>query len=79
MSQPMLINPNLSKPFEIHCNAYGDCLVAVILQDGHTLSYEIHCLHEQEQVLGIYEKELLAMIHALSSWKHYLIGTPFII
>ena len=32
MSQPMLILPDLSKPFEIQCNAYGDCLSAIILQ-----------------------------------------------
>ena len=30
-------------------------------------------------MLGVYEKELLAVIHALSSWKHYLLGTPFIL
>ena len=29
--------------------------------------------------MGIYEKELLAVIHALDAWKHYLLGTPFII
>ena len=36
-------------------------------------------LHEQGRVFGNYEKELLAIIHALSSWKHYLLDTPFII
>ena len=33
-----------------------------------------HALH-----LGIYEKELLAVIHSLDAWKHYLLGTPFVI
>ena len=27
----------------------------------------------------MYEKELLAVIHALDSWKHYLLGTAFVI
>ena len=36
-------------------------------------------LHLEERMLGIYEKELLAVMHALDSWKHYLLGNPFII
>ena len=67
MSQRMLTLPNLSKPFEIHCDACGDCLGAILLQDGHANAYESHQLHEQEGALGIYEKELLAGIHALCS------------
>ena len=80
LSQPMLILLDLSKPFEIQCDAYHDCLGTVLLQeDDHAIAYEIRQLHKQERVLGIYEKELLAIIHALSSWKHYLVDTPFII
>ncbi len=40
--------------------------------------YESQRFNDQERVLGIYEKELLAAIHALESWKHYLLGTPFV-
>ena len=40
---------------------------------------KVDVLHEQEKNLGIYEKELLAVIHALDSWKHYLLGTSFVI
>ncbi|NHV87486.1 Ty3/Gypsy family RNase HI domain-containing protein, partial [Escherichia coli] len=71
--------PNLTKPFEVHCDACGDSIGAVLSQEGHPIAYEIRRLNSQEQVLGIYEKELLAVIHALDSWKHYLLGTPFII
>ena len=28
--------------------------------------------------LGVYEKELLAVIHALTNWKHYLLGANFV-
>ena len=79
MSQPMLILPNLSKPFEIQCDACGDCLGAILLQDNHAIAYKSYKLHEQERLLGIYEKEIIAIIHALSFWKHYLLSTPFII
>ncbi|MCO5611444.1 hypothetical protein L7F22_065697 [Adiantum nelumboides] len=78
ISQPVLALPELSKPFEVQCDACGDCLGAVLLQEGHAIAYESRRLSSNEQILGIYEKELLA-VHALDSWKHYLLGTPFIL
>ena len=32
-----------------------------------------------EMNLQVYEKELLEVIHALSSWKHYLLGADFVV
>ncbi|MCO5577004.1 hypothetical protein L7F22_030826 [Adiantum nelumboides] len=78
-SQPVLVLPDLSKPFEVQCDACGDCLGAVLLQEGHAIAHESRRLSSDEQILGIYEKELLAVLHALDSWKHYLLGTPFIL
>ena len=79
MTKPLLIIPDLKKPFEVQCDAYGESLGAMLLQEGHPIFDESRWLNSQEQVLGVYEKELLAVIHALSSWKHYLLGTPFIL
>ena len=79
MSRPLLVLLDLKKTFEVHCDALGDSLGAVLSQEGHPIAYEICQLQPQEQSLGIYEKELLVVIHALDSWKHYLLGTPFII
>ena len=79
MSGPLLILPDLKKTFEVHCDALGDSLGSVLSQEGHPIAYESFRLQPQEWSLGIYEKELLAVIHALDTWKHYLLGTPFII
>ncbi|MCO5548013.1 hypothetical protein L7F22_001469 [Adiantum nelumboides] len=79
ISQPVLALPDLSKPFEVQCDACGDCLGAVLLQEGHAIAYESRRISSDEQIFGIYEKELLAVLHALDSWKHYLLGTPFIL
>ena len=78
-SQPVLKLPNLSKPFEVQCDACGDCLGAVLVQEGHAIGYESQRLNADERVLRIYEKELLAVLHVLETWKHYLLGTPFIL
>ncbi|MCO5603082.1 hypothetical protein L7F22_057227 [Adiantum nelumboides] len=78
-SQPMLALPDLSKPFEVQCDACGDCLGVVLLQEAHAIAYESRRLSSAEQVLGIHEKGLLAVLHALDSWKHYLLGTLFIL
>ncbi|MCO5580733.1 hypothetical protein L7F22_034603 [Adiantum nelumboides] len=79
ISQPVLVLPDLSKPFEVQCDACGDCFGAVLLQEGHAIAYESRRLSSDEQILGIFEKELLAVLHALDSWKHYLLETPFIL
>ena len=71
--------PDLKKTFEVHCDTSSDSLGVVLSQEGHPIAYESHQLKPQKQSLGIYEKELLVVIHALDSWKHYLLGTPFII
>ncbi|MCO5600864.1 hypothetical protein L7F22_054981 [Adiantum nelumboides] len=78
-SQTVLVLPDLSNPFEVRCDASGACLGAVLLQEGHTIAYESRQLHSDEQSLGIYEKELLAVMNALDTWKHDVLGMPFII
>ena len=77
LSESLLKLPDLSKSFEVHCDSCGDSLGVVLLQEGHPIAYESRRLNTHKKILGIYEKELLASIHALESWKHYLLGTPF--
>ena len=73
MTQPFLKLLDLEKTFEVHCDASNDSIGTVLLQEGQPIAYESHNLHEEEKTLGIYyEKELLAVIHALDSSKHYL-------
>ena len=47
------------------------------MQEGHVVAYESRVLQAPERSLQIYEKEMLAVIHALSTWKHYLLGADF--
>ncbi|MCO5558603.1 hypothetical protein L7F22_012189 [Adiantum nelumboides] len=61
------------------CDAYGSSIGAVLMQDGHVIAYESRILRGPEKHMQIYEKELLAVIHALESWKHYLLGADFFV
>ena len=79
ISKPTLVLLDLTKPFEVQCNACGHSLGAVLLQEGHAIAYKSRRLNDHEKNLGIYKKELLAILHALDTWKHYLLGTPFIL
>ena len=76
--QPILVFPYLEKPFKVQCDACGHSLGAVLIQEGHAIAYESRRLNEHEKNLGIYEKELSTIMHALDIWKHYLLGTLFI-
>ena len=74
---PVLILPDLRKPFMVMCDACGNSIGAVLQQEGHVVAYESRVLSDVEKSLQVSEKVLLAVIHALSSWKHYLLGADF--
>jgi hypothetical protein len=78
-SKPMLVLPDTNKKFRIECNAADYARGAVLSQleeDGlyHPVAYLLKSLNEAEQNYNIYDKELLAIIGALDTWRHYLEG-----
>ena len=79
MKEPLLGLPDLKKPFEVHCDACGDSIGTVLSQEGHPIAYESRRLNVHERNLGVYEKELISVVHALSSWTNYLLGIAFVI
>ncbi|MCO5599187.1 hypothetical protein L7F22_053287 [Adiantum nelumboides] len=74
---PILILPDLQKSFEVYCNACGRSLGAVLMQEGRVIAYESRLFSKPEMTTQIYEKESLAVIHALTQWRHYLLGADF--
>ncbi|MCO5612255.1 hypothetical protein L7F22_066519 [Adiantum nelumboides] len=74
---PVLILPDLQKSFEVYCDACGRSLCAVLMQEGRVIAYESRMFSKPEMTAQIYEKELLAVIHALTQWRHYLLGADF--
>ncbi|MCO5569587.1 hypothetical protein L7F22_023302 [Adiantum nelumboides] len=61
-SDPVIILPDLLKPFVVQCDACGNSLGAVLMQDGRVVAYESRVFSNRERTLQIYEKEMLAVM-----------------
>ncbi|KAL0434183.1 UNVERIFIED_CONTAM: hypothetical protein Slati_2752600 [Sesamum latifolium] len=49
------------------------------MQDGHPVAFESRKLKDVELHYSVHEKELLAVVHCLRLWRHYLLGSPFVV
>jgi hypothetical protein len=71
---PVLTMPDMEKPFSIYCDASGQGLGCVLMQDGHVVAYASRQLRKYEEKYPTHDLELAAVVHALKIWRHYIIG-----
>ncbi|KAK2970804.1 hypothetical protein RJ640_001171 [Escallonia rubra] len=80
MSEDLVLAlPDVSKFFEVHTDASDFALGGVLMQECHPVAYESRKLNEAECHYTTHEKELLAVVHCLRVWRHYLLGFSFIV
>jgi hypothetical protein len=71
---PVLILPNIRKDFQVYCDASRQGLGGVLMQEGRVVSYASRQLRPHELNYAMHDLELAAVVHALKTWRHFLIG-----
>jgi mRNA-degrading endonuclease HigB of HigAB toxin-antitoxin module len=71
---PILVMPDMEKSFSIYCDASGQGLGCVLMQDGHMVAYASQQLRKHEVNYPTHDLELVDVVHALKIWMHYLMG-----
>ncbi len=92
-SRPVLTQPDFNKPFFLQTDASAYGVGAILSQEGehhavasqkpklHPIAFYSATFTPTERNYDIYERELLAIMKALTHWRHYLgwTKTPFTI
>ena len=71
---PVLTLPNIHRNFTVYCDASGQGIGCVLMQDGNVVAYASRQLKVHEKHYPTHDLELAAVVHALKIWRHYLIG-----
>lgn len=78
-SAPILRMLNFNKVFVIETNASSRGIGAVLMQEGQSVAFLSKALSPRSLGYPIYEKQFLAVVMAVTKWKHYLTESHFII
>ncbi|WVZ70627.1 LOW QUALITY PROTEIN: hypothetical protein U9M48_019275 [Paspalum notatum var. saurae] len=73
-STPILAQSDVTKPFDVYCDAFGNGLGCVLMQEGRVIAYASRQLRKHEANYATHDLELAAVVHTLKIWRHYLLG-----
>lgn len=76
---PVLALPDYNAHFVIEIDASSQGIGAVLMQHGHPVAFISKALSPRNALLSTYERELLAVIHAVQKWSQYLLDRHFIL
>ena len=73
----VLAMPDFTKPFVLECNTSSTVLGAVLTQEGRPLDFISKQLCDRHLGKSTYEKEMMAILHAVDTWRPYLLECRF--
>ena len=73
----ILTTLDFTKTFMVECDSLGNGIVVVLMQEGWPLAFEIRPTKGNNLQKHIYEKEMMAILQALTQCRPYLIGSHF--
>jgi hypothetical protein len=73
----VLTQPDMSKPFEVFCDASGNGLGCVLMQENRVIACASRALRPHEKNYPTHDLELAAVVHTLKLWRHYLMGNHY--
>ena len=73
----VLATLDFTKTFIVECDVLGNGISIILMQEGRPISFESHPIKGNTLHKPIYEKEMLAILHALKKWRPYLMGRHF--
>jgi hypothetical protein len=76
---PVIALPDFGLPFTLECDASREGIGTVLMQNRHPLMYESQKIRGPELLYNIYDKEMLAIMHALAKFRQYLVGARFVV
>jgi hypothetical protein len=69
---PVLTMLDMEKSFLIYCDASGQGLGCVLMQDGHVVAYASRQLRKHKEKYLTHDMELAAILMLLQPWKSEL-------
>ncbi|XP_026399008.1 uncharacterized protein LOC113294848 [Papaver somniferum] len=75
----VLALPDFNKQFTLEIDACDSGIRVVLMQENRSIAFYNKPLGPRVAALSTYEKELLAIVQAVTRWKQYLQGQKFII
>jgi hypothetical protein len=69
---PVLVLPDVHKPFSVYYDASYTGLGCVLMQEGKVVAYLFRQLKVHDKNYPTHDMELAAVVHALKTWRHYL-------
>src|SRR3954467_6880412 len=74
VSARVLCLPDIEKEFQVYCDASRQGLGSVLMQGGRVAIYVSRQLKKHEVNYPTHYLELASVVHALKTWRHYLMG-----